>query len=203
MRQTLGKVLSNRVILVLLVAEFFTGFIRQGLLSKINPFFSAVYSIKPGAPLLVWLGVAQLVGGIAGGLIAGIMSDRLFRSRRPPVAAIFYVLAGVALLVIAQTSTPQGSVVAIGFAIPWIMGVHGMLSGTAAADFGGHKAAATATGLLDGAQYVAGGTAPLAVAMVIERQGWGGWMVPLVPAAAIGASLMLLIWNAKPGKNPH
>ena len=38
-----------------------------------------------------------------------------------------------------------------------VIGVHGMLSGTATMDFGGKKAAATATGLVDGFVYLGTG----------------------------------------------
>src|SRR6185295_7032024 len=47
-----------------------------------------------------------------------------------------------------------------------VIGVHGMLSGTASADFGGRKNAGIATGIIDGLVYL--GTAVQAVV-------YGGW----------------------------
>jgi OPA family glycerol-3-phosphate transporter-like MFS transporter len=80
----------------------------------------------------------------------------------------------------------------------WIFGVHGMLSGTASADFGGKKGAATATGMLDGVQYIASGLTGFGLGWLLKHYHWGIWTWSLVPFAAIGALLMLRIWNARP-----
>jgi OPA family glycerol-3-phosphate transporter-like MFS transporter len=88
--------------------------------------------------------------GIVGGVVAGIISDRVFQSRRGPVAAILY--GGMLLGSIIMAFTYQ-----TGF-LPWlvilmsvcIIGVHGMLSGTASMDFGGKKNVGVAVGIIDG-----------------------------------------------------
>ncbi|GAC1521872.1 MAG: hypothetical protein NVS3B10_22460 [Polyangiales bacterium] len=79
--------------------------------------------------------------------------------------------------------------------------MHGMLSGTASADFGGKKAAATATGILDGVQYIASGLTGFGLGYVLKRWHWGVWTYSLMPFSLIGALLMLLIWNARPSRS--
>ena len=74
-----------------------------------------------------------------------------------------------------------------------------MLSGTASADFGGKKAAASVTGLLDGVQYIAAGFTGLPLGYLIKTYGWGIWTYSIIPFAIMGGLLMLRIWNAKPG----
>ena len=53
--------------------------------------------------------------------------------------------------------------------------VHGMLSGTAAADFGGPKAAATAAGLFDGMEYIGGSFVGVGMGWMLEKFGWSIW----------------------------
>jgi len=36
-------------------------------------------------------GTGITIGGIVGGIVCGYLSDKLFQSRRPPVAFIFYI----------------------------------------------------------------------------------------------------------------
>ena len=85
-----------------------------------------------------------------GGVVAGIISDRVFQSRRGPVAAILY--GGMLVGSIVMTLTYQTDF------LPWlvilmsvcVIGVHGMLSGTASMDFGGKKNVGVAVGIIDG-----------------------------------------------------
>ena len=86
----------------------------------------------------------------------------------------------------------------VGFSCMWIFGVHGMLSGTASMDFGGRKAAATAAGLLDGVQYVGAGITGVGLGWLLEHYHWSVWTYSIVPFSAIGAAIMLKLWNATP-----
>ena len=83
-----------------------------------------------------------------------------------------------------------------------IIGVHGMLSGTASMDFGGRKAVATAAGLFDGMQYLAAAiTGP--VVPLITKNGWQVWKLWPMPFAVIGAVVMASLWNVRPGRKGH
>jgi OPA family glycerol-3-phosphate transporter-like MFS transporter len=76
--------------------------------------------------------------------------------------------------------------------------VHSMLSGTASMDFGGKRAAATAAGLFDGMQYIGGSFTGFGLGMLLDRFGWGVWAPSMIGFAAIGALIMLALWNARP-----
>jgi OPA family glycerol-3-phosphate transporter-like MFS transporter len=195
-----SNVLTHRVILVLIAAEFCTGFVRQGLLLWFVPFLKEVHGISPGSTLFSMATIGITVGGILGGLLCGWLSDRVFQSRRPPVAFIFYVAQIIFLGLLGRAHSPLAVSVLIGATCAWIFGVHGMLSGTASADFGGTKAAATVTGLLDGVQYVASGLTGFFLGAGIDRFGWGAWTWILMPFSAVGALLMLTLWNDTPQK---
>ena len=65
-------------------------------------------------------------------------------------------------------------------------------------DFGGRKAAATAAGLFDGMQYVAGSVVGYGMGTLLQRHGWGVWTWAVLPFAALGAALAGSLWNTLP-----
>jgi OPA family glycerol-3-phosphate transporter-like MFS transporter len=205
------KVFTNPVMLTLAAAEFCTGFVRQGLLLYFVEFLKEVHHVEHGTPLFWWAGTGITIGGIIGGLLCGWMSDKLFDSRRAPVAFIFYCMQVVALLMLGFANSAVAACALVGFACIWIFGVHGMLSGTASADFGGKKAAASATGMLDGVQYVASGFTGFGLGWILKTYGWDGvteaghqatnapvWVYSIIPFSVLGGLIILRLWNARP-----
>jgi OPA family glycerol-3-phosphate transporter-like MFS transporter len=191
-------VFQNKVILTLTAAEFCTGFVRQGLMLWFVPFLKEVHGVTPGTWLFSVATGGVTVGGIIGGLLCGWMSDKLFQSRRAPVAFVFYLAQIGALFLLGQTREPAVACFLIGFCCTWIFGVHGMLSGTASMDFGGTKAAGTVAGLLDGVQYLASGLTGFVLGGMLDKHGWGIWTYAIMPFSLMGAILMTTLWNATP-----
>lgn len=192
------KVFSNKVILTIAAAEFCTGFVRQGLLLYFTGFLKNVHHVEPGSD---WHGIASIgvtVGGICGGLLCGTLSDKVFGSRRPPVAFIFYLCQIPSLILLQYAPWPWLAALLVGFCCMWIFGVHGMLSGTASMDFGGKKAAASAAGMLDGIQYVASGFTGFGIGWIVKNWGWGAWTWSIIPFSVAGALIMTRIWNERP-----
>ncbi len=197
-RYIVQKVFTNKIILTLMVAEFCTGFVRQSLLFFAPEWLQAVHGIAPGTHYFNYFGLSITVGGIVGGLLAGWLSDKVFQSRRPPVAFFFYLMQVAAIIALGVVKSPLLSVLGIGFACTWIFGVHGMLSGTASMDFGGKKGAASAAGMLDGIQYVASGITSVGMGMLLDHFGWGIWTYSILPFSLAGAFVMTRLWNEKP-----
>jgi OPA family glycerol-3-phosphate transporter-like MFS transporter len=75
-----------------------------------------------------------------------------------------------------------------------------MIGGAASMDFGGRKAAATAAGLFDGMQYLAGAFVGMGVGYVTTVWGWEAWHWAPIPFAIVGALLMIKLWNVVPTK---
>ena len=192
------RVFSNPVILTIIAAEFCTGFVRQGVLLWFVPYLKEVHQVDHGSLLYSIATIGITVGGILGGLLCGYLSDRVFGSRRPPVAFIFYIGQIVALLLLGQTASPLLASLLIPFTCMWIFGVHGMLSATSAMDFGGTKAAATVTGICDGVQYLASGLTGFLLGGVLDKFGWGFWTWIIIPFSLIGGLLMTRLWNETP-----
>jgi len=203
LKYVMKKVVMHPVIRVIAVAEFCTGFVRQGLLFYFIDYLAEVHHQPAGNSVQSWTGLGITVGGITGGLLCGVLSDRVFQSRRPPVAFLFYVGQIVSLLALQHMPSGPSAGVMVGVCCMFIFGVHGMLSGTASMDFGGKKAAASAAGMLDGVQYIASGLTGFGLGWLLKTYHWGIWTWSLVPFSAIGALLMLRIWNARPSESAH
>jgi OPA family glycerol-3-phosphate transporter-like MFS transporter len=222
LRELMRKVFQNPIIVSLIFAEFCTGFVRQGVMLYFTEYLSAVYGLSNRAGLYWWTGVAFMFGGIFGGLLCGWMSDKLFQSRRPPVAFLFY-LVQVVMLGLLGASLGHGTqggqiwaIVLLGLTAMFIFGVHGMLTGTASMDFGGRKAAATVAGALDGIQYIGSGLSAVGLGWILKLHGWDGvataghastsawvWVGSIIPFSLVGAFIMTRLWHAKPSAGAH
>ena len=86
-----------------------------------------------------------------------------------------------------------------------VIGVHGMLSGTASMDFGGAKNAGIAVGIIDGFVYL--GTAVMSFwygwrlpkgDAAADAANWAEWPLWMLPIALVGFLLATRVWNAKP-----
>jgi OPA family glycerol-3-phosphate transporter-like MFS transporter len=195
------RVFTNPIILTIIAAEFCTGFVRQGVLLWFVPFLKEVHGIHHGTALFSIATTGITVGGILGGLLCGYLSDKMFGSRRPPVAFIFYVGQIVALLLLAWANSALFAALLIPFTCMWIFGVHGMLSATSAMDFGGTKAVATVTGICDGVQYLASGLTGFVLGGMLDKFGWSAWSYMIIPFSVIGGILMIRLWNETPLKH--
>ena len=78
-----------------------------------------------------------------------------------------------------------------------VIGVHSLMSGTAAADFGGRKATATASGIVDGFVYLGSGVQSLSLGFLVTKN-WQYWPLFLVPFTVVGFILSIKIWQALP-----
>lgn len=115
-----------------------------------------------------------LLGGVAV-VLAGVLSDRLGRKGRATI--LFASLPISAALLGLLASLPAGSpylvpvVSAAGFTL---IGPYSFLAGALSLDFGGRKAGATASGLIDGVGYLAGVLAGESMARLSVALGWQG-----------------------------
>jgi OPA family glycerol-3-phosphate transporter-like MFS transporter len=200
----LGKMLRNPTIVVILMIEFCSGFMRNAIMQW-YPKFAKSTGIGESFVAANW-GMLLCVAGITGGMFAGVISDKVFDSRRGPVSAVLY--GGMTLG--AFTSLFLINSMALGWTVIFmslcVIGVHGMLSGTASMDFGGKKNAGVAVGIIDGAVYA--GTAlqslllgkilPSDPAVAKDPNNWSNWPIALVPLSVAGLLLATRVWNARP-----
>ncbi len=200
-KYVLRKIFTNPVTLMIAFAEFCTGFVRHGFEQWFPRYMQEAQHLTLSSPIFQKGAGAVVFAGIVGAFTAGTLSDWVFKGRRTPMAAVGYGLQIICLLIVAYAPSLEwviGAFVVNSFAISI---VHSMLSGTASMDFGGKKAAATATGLFDGMQYIGGSFVGVGMGWLIQNWGWKAWAPSMVGFAAIGAIIMIILWNARPGKH--
>jgi OPA family glycerol-3-phosphate transporter-like MFS transporter len=192
------KVFSNPITITIAVAEFCTGFVRHGFEQWFPRYMQEYQHLALDSKIFQSGAFAVVLAGIAGAFIAGTASDWVFKSRRTPVAFIGYSLQILCLFIIWQFKDLGLIIAAFIVNSMAISMVHSMLSGTASMDFGGKRAAATATGMFDGMQYIGGAAVGIGVGWILDNFGWGAWGPSMIGFSAIGAILMLKLWNARP-----
>lgn len=201
--QVFVRMLTNPVILVIVGIEFCTGFLRNGVMSW-YPKFAESVSLSDDFVSKNW-GLLLCCFGIVGGMMAGVISDKIFHSRRGPVASVLYggITLGAFAMYAALSSEWIGWVLVF-MALNYV-GVHGMLSGTASADFGGKKNTGVAVGIIDGFVYLGTGLQSLLVGFLLPQgdaaktaSNWINWPLAMVPVAIIGLVMCTRVWNAKP-----
>ena len=94
------KVFTNPVAITIAVAEFCTGFVRQGFEQWFPRYMQEVQHLELDSPVFQRNALAVVAAGIAGAFIAGYASDKVFGHRRPPVAFIGYALQVASLAVV-------------------------------------------------------------------------------------------------------
>ncbi len=214
--QVFAMMFKNPIIITIASIEFCSGFLRQAIMQWYRTFAKqtdGVLHLKGDFVYENW-GMLLCVAGIMGGVIAGVISDRVFQSRRGPVAGLLYVcmLVGAVVLTFAYHTQYVGWLVII--MSMCVIGVHGMLSGTASMDFGGKRNVGVAVGIIDGFVYLGTGVMSLTFGILLPKEqfdaagklagpvldpaNWIAWPVSMIPLALIGTLLASRVWNAKP-----
>jgi OPA family glycerol-3-phosphate transporter-like MFS transporter len=197
-RYVIRKIFGNPVTLSIALAEFCTGFVRQGFEQWFPRYMVEVQNLSLDSVIFQRNALGVVVAGVAGAFIAGSLSDLVFKGRRTPVAFIGYFFQIICLGIIWVSPTPMWITAAFVVNSCAISMVQSMLSGTASMDFGGKKAAATAAGLFDGMQYVGGSFVGIGMGWLLDRFGWGAWGPAMIGFAMVGLFIMLMLWNARP-----
>ncbi|MBX3736572.1 MAG: MFS transporter [Candidatus Didemnitutus sp.] len=194
----LKKVFGSPLMLMLAGVELTSGVLRNGIMQWYKIFAHDVP--QPGAEAILknW-GLLLCIFGIIGGFAGGLISDKFFQSRRGPPAAIFsaFMLMMAAVMAMTIFSMPVLVGVAALLIVAAVTGVHSLMSGTAAADFGGRKATATCSGIVDGCVYLGSGVQSVCVGY-LSGLSWRWWPMFLIPFALAGGIIAWRIWNELP-----
>jgi len=115
--------------------------------------------------------VANTLAGICGSLTLGVISDRVFKGRRPPAILIFGVVQLVALWVVLFAPTSSGLVLTLallcfGFALAGLLAA---LGGLFAIDIAPKRAAGAAMGFIGVFSYIGAGIQENISGYLIER----------------------------------
>jgi OPA family glycerol-3-phosphate transporter-like MFS transporter len=210
----LKKVFASRLMWMIAIVELTAGVFRYSVLNWYSVFSNQVK--QPGAEFIgQHLGWYTCIFGIVGGFAGGIVSDRIFQSRRGPPSAF---LCGLVLaLSIVMAMFVFTSPLVVGWSVVLIfmasIGVTSLMSGTAATDFGGRKATATCMGIVDACAYLGSGIQSIGIAFLVPdpnhpqgvtvpffgfARSWQWWPIFIIPFAILGGVIAIWIWNELP-----
>lgn len=206
--QVFKKIVTHPVLMVVCGIEFCSGILRNGIMHW-YPLFAAEVGFKKTFFVPQNWGLVLFLAGIAGSVMTGWASDKLFQSRRAPMAGILYGVMAACGLVMAFTLDKNhwylgACVILMSTAV---IGVHGILSGTSTTDFGGAKNSGAAVGIVDGMVYLGTGLQSVIIGSITptgeaakDPNNWFWWPVILVPFSLAGFAMSLKIWHALPKK---
>ena len=188
------RVLNNKLVWYVCMANFFVYVVRMTVVTWAPTLLS---EFKGSTIKLAGLQTAVYdVAGIFGGLLAGYLSDKIFKGHRGRVGAIFmFLLIGC---IFALWKSPVGAT-ALHFFIMLTVGflISGpqILVGVAASDFASKKAAGTASGLTGTFGYAGTGVAGVGIGAIVDNFGWDWAFVMITVSALLGAFFFALTWN--------
>ncbi len=199
----LKKVFCSPLMLLLGGVELTAGVLRNGIMQWYTIFAKQVPQVGAESFAKNW-GLLLCMFGIVGGFAGGLISDKFFQSRRGPPASLLsaFMLMMAAVMAMTLFSMPFLVGVSALLIVAAVTGVHSLMSGTAAADFGGRKATATCSGLIDGCVYLGSTLQSFAVGFLTDPQfsghSWQWWPIFLMPFALAGGIIAWRIWNDLP-----
>ena len=154
-------------------------------------------------PAVFWTMNLMPLVAVLGSFSAGIISDKVFKGHRSPVAMGLYFLETIVILSAAVVimsglvgPTPGGLFLGCLFLVLISLtanSTHAIVGTAAPMDIGGRKMAGFASGVIDSFQYYGAAIALPATGWLIDNYGWGVWYPTMASFGAIGGCAMLLV----------
>jgi MFS transporter, OPA family, sugar phosphate sensor protein UhpC len=190
-------VIKNPYIWFLSLASFFVYVIRTGVNDWTVLYLTEVYhmsQVEAGSTVF-WFEM----GGLFGMVVAGFISDKLFRGKRGPINLIFMLLVAVPIFAIWNMFGTNLIVLSIYmFALGFFLFGPQMLIGCAAVELSHKNAAATASGFAGLFAYVFGAAfAGYPLGKTIDVFGWRGFFMVLIASVICGAICFLPLLNVR------
>ena len=190
----LRRLLANPTFMCFTSALACMCWVRDGLLTYLLNFVAASRGTgEVGSEAAALIGGAVTLGGCVGGVLSGLLSDRVFKGRRAPPVLVFTVLQALGLSALwlfrdSQSDAALALIVAV--VSICVLGNYTMLSYTVPADLPPADVGLGA-GVMTAAGYLTSGCAAGLLGSVIEVFGHGAWMASLVFATALGGAFVL------------
>jgi OPA family sugar phosphate sensor protein UhpC-like MFS transporter len=187
-------VLNNPILWVLGISYFFIYLIRQAMSD-----WTVLYLVETKGYTQIGAGAIVFwfeIGGMFGGVLAGLASDKICSGNRGPVTAIFCALSILGIYVFKSTlvASPIIDALLIGAIGLFLFGPI-ILIGVAAAELSHKKAAATASGFIGWLSYMGAAAAGYPLGLITQTFGWEGFFLTLAICATITTIILIPLWN--------
>ncbi len=177
------NILFNKTIWLLAIAYIFVYIIRFGAEDWMIKY---LHESKGDALELAAMKLSSLpLVGIAGTILAGVISDKIFKGQRAPVN-IIYLLGVVACIVLLKFNTiSQLDFVFIGLLGAFTYGPQMMIGGLCAVESSSKKVASAATGFTGTFGYVGAVLSSTGTGFMVDKFGWNGALAFWIASAII------------------
>jgi OPA family glycerol-3-phosphate transporter-like MFS transporter len=187
-------VLANPGIWVTAGAYACTGAVRSSVDQWFPRYMQDVHGLDLNSEKFKWLlGFLIPVVASCGSLMSGVISDRFFKSRRAPVAALLYIIETAIILAAAQFHGENTAILFFILISFTANSTHSLLGTAAAMDIGGRKMTGFASGMIDSFQYFGQALGGLALGSTLDHLGWGAYFYFMAPFGVVGAILMFTL----------
>ncbi|HOS76303.1 MAG TPA: MFS transporter, partial [Verrucomicrobiota bacterium] len=190
--QVLRAILTNPAVWITACAYACTGAVRQAVDQWFPRYMQDLYHVDLRSARFQFLAFLIPFVASTGSLVAGYVSDTLFKGRRAPVAAILYFLETAIILLAAQFHNVNAAIVFLVLISFTANSTHSILGSAAPMDIGGRRFAGFALGLIDSFQYFGGSLAGYFLGNLLDRN-LGNYFYFMAPFGAAGGLLMLTI----------
>jgi len=144
-----------------------------------------------------WLVIGFEVSGIVGMLLAGWITDRVFKGRGARTCVFCMIGAAIALLGFWKLGNSLvASAIFLGFAGFFIYGPQALI-GITAANLATKRAAATAAGFTGLFGYASTLVSGVGLGWMVQHHGWDAAFGALLAMGALGTVMFILAWPAK------
>jgi sugar phosphate permease len=190
------NVFCNKYIWLVAAANFFVYVIRYAILDWGPTMLSQAKHIKLSHA--GWMVAAFELSGLAGMLISGWLTDRVFAGRAIRACAVYMIFSAISIVLFWKSSSQSlwvntALLCGAGF---FIYGPQALV-GIAAANLATKRAAATAVGLTGLFGYASTVLSGWGLGALVEHHGWNAAFTALTGIAFIGVLLFLLGWRAR------
>jgi len=166
------NILRNKTIWLLAIAYIFVYIIRMGTEDWMVKYLTEYKhnSLQLAANKLS----ALPFFGIAGTILAGVISDKLFKGQRAPVNLIYLVGVAVSIILLKFNTISNLDFVLIGLVGAFTYGPQMMIGGLCAVESSSKKVASAATGFTGSFGYIGATISGPITGMVVDKFGWNG-----------------------------
>ena len=190
--QVIGAIVANPAVWITACAYACTGVVRQAVDQWFPRYMQDLYQVDLKSAQFQFLAFLIPFVASAGSLLAGYVSDTVFKGRRAPVAAVLYFLETAVILLAAQFHTANTAILFLVLISFTANSTHSILGMAAPMDIGGRRMAGFALGLIDSFQYFGGSLAGYFLGNLLDRS-LGNYFYFMAPFGLIGGLLMLAI----------
>jgi sugar phosphate permease len=190
------QVLANRGIWILAIANFFVYVVRYSFLDWGPTLLKKTKGVELHES--GWLMAAFELSGVAGMLLSGWITDKVFGGRGARTCVLCMFMASLSALAFCYApSSTMANAVLLGCAGFFIYGPQALV-GISAANLATKRAAATAVGFTGVFGYLSTTLSGWGLGKLADTFGWHAGFLAIIAFGIVGMGIFALGWNLKP-----